>query len=195
MRDGKMTHISTVEKNLEISCFEVLDVLFRELNEGLFCNWLLFSYEIFQFLVIKTLDPDWIRIRISIQPKMLDPDPYQMNADPQPCKKYCWIQLLSRTWAVAEAEQRDGESWWGCRHPSCCCPGCSAAACACPVKQIGCICSCIGPLAEKQGFQPYPSDPLSTQHLYSLGHFLTNGRSNAPRSYYYRLFICYQEVS
>ena len=31
------------------------------------------------------MDPDWIRIRIGIQPKMLDPDPYQMNADPQPC--------------------------------------------------------------------------------------------------------------
>jgi hypothetical protein len=34
-------------------------------------------------LVIKTLDPDWIRIWIGIQPKMLDPDPdpYQMNMD------------------------------------------------------------------------------------------------------------------
>jgi hypothetical protein len=30
-------------------------------------------------MVIKTLDSDWIRI--SIQPKMLDPDPYQMNTD------------------------------------------------------------------------------------------------------------------
>jgi hypothetical protein len=30
------------------------------------------------------LDPDWIQI--GIQPKMLDPDPdpYQMNTDPQP---------------------------------------------------------------------------------------------------------------
>jgi hypothetical protein len=37
----------------------------------------------FQFLVIKALDPDWIRI--GIQPKMLDPDPEEMNADPQPC--------------------------------------------------------------------------------------------------------------
>jgi hypothetical protein len=34
-------------------------------------------------LVIKALDPDWIRI--GIQPKMLDPDPDEMNADPQPC--------------------------------------------------------------------------------------------------------------
>jgi hypothetical protein len=29
-------------------------------------------------------DPDWIRIRIGIQPKRLDPDPDEMNADPQP---------------------------------------------------------------------------------------------------------------
>jgi hypothetical protein len=34
----------------------------------------------FLFLVIKTLDTDWVRI--GIQPKVLDPD--QMNADPQP---------------------------------------------------------------------------------------------------------------
>ncbi len=40
----------------------------------------------FQFLVIKALDPDWIRIRIRIgvHPKMLDPDPDEMNTDPQP---------------------------------------------------------------------------------------------------------------
>jgi hypothetical protein len=33
------------------------------------------------------LDPDpyWIRIRIGIKPKMLDPDPDEMNANPQPC--------------------------------------------------------------------------------------------------------------
>jgi hypothetical protein len=33
------------------------------------------------------LDPDpyWIRIWIGIQPQMLDPDPDEMNADPQPC--------------------------------------------------------------------------------------------------------------
>jgi hypothetical protein len=36
-----------------------------------------------KFLVIKTLDPDWIRIWIGVQPKMLDPDPYQMNTDPK----------------------------------------------------------------------------------------------------------------
>jgi hypothetical protein len=33
-------------------------------------------------LGIKALDPDWIRIWIGVQPKMLDPD--EMNADPQP---------------------------------------------------------------------------------------------------------------
>ncbi len=38
----------------------------------------------FQFLVIKALDPDWIRIRIGLQPQTLDPDPDQMNADPKP---------------------------------------------------------------------------------------------------------------
>ncbi len=38
-------------------------------------------------MVIKALDPDWIRIRIGIQPKMLDPDPDEMNADPKPCFK------------------------------------------------------------------------------------------------------------
>jgi hypothetical protein len=39
----------------------------------------------FQFLVIKTLDPDWIRIQTGFQPKIIDPDPDKMNADPQPC--------------------------------------------------------------------------------------------------------------
>ncbi len=29
-------------------------------------------------------DPYWIRVRIGIQPKMLDTDPDEMNADPQP---------------------------------------------------------------------------------------------------------------
>ncbi len=38
----------------------------------------------FQFLVIKALDPDWIRIRIGIQPQTLDPDPEKMNTDSQP---------------------------------------------------------------------------------------------------------------
>jgi hypothetical protein len=46
---------------------------------------LFFTCYFFQFLLTKALDPDWIRIRIGIQPKMLDPDPDEMNADPQPC--------------------------------------------------------------------------------------------------------------
>ncbi len=107
-RRAKITHRIKIS---EISCFEVLDVLFFERAEGFFCNldvlngglgigklqflkkkkWNFFSaVNFFQFLVIKTpsgLDPDpdpnWIRI--GIQPKMLDPDPYQMNTDPQPC--------------------------------------------------------------------------------------------------------------
>jgi hypothetical protein len=41
----------------------------------------------FSLLVIKNLDPDWIRIRIGFQSKMLDPDPYQMNPDPKPFLK------------------------------------------------------------------------------------------------------------
>jgi hypothetical protein len=44
-----------------------------------------------QFLVIKALDPD-IRIRIGIQPKILDPD--QINADPQPWFKALEEKLL-----------------------------------------------------------------------------------------------------
>ncbi len=44
----------------------------------------------FTFLVIKTLDPDLgirIRIRIDIQPKMVDPDldPESMKPDPRNC--------------------------------------------------------------------------------------------------------------
>ncbi len=37
-------------------------------------------------MVIIALDPDWIRIRIGIQPNMVDPDPDpdEMNADPRP---------------------------------------------------------------------------------------------------------------
>ncbi len=33
------------------------------------------------FLVIKALDPDWIRIRIGLQPQTLDPDPEKMYTD------------------------------------------------------------------------------------------------------------------
>ncbi len=67
-----------------------LDVLYGGLGIGKLYflikkNVIFFSVVIFfQFLVIKALNPDWIRIRIGIQPKMLDPDPDEMNADPQP---------------------------------------------------------------------------------------------------------------
>ncbi len=42
-------------------------------------------------MVIKTLDPDWIQIRIwiGIQPEMLDLDPYQMNTD----SKHCTVKM------------------------------------------------------------------------------------------------------
>ncbi len=44
-----------------------------------------FSAVIFvQFLVIKALDLDWIRIHIGLQPQTLDPDPEKMNTDPKP---------------------------------------------------------------------------------------------------------------
>jgi hypothetical protein len=57
----------------------------------------------FQFFVIKALDPDWIRIRIGLQPQTLDPDPDldQMNADPKPWKKGRVVYL--------GAEQKLGE--------------------------------------------------------------------------------------
>ncbi len=36
---------------------------------------------------IRIQSGQWIQIRNGIQPKMLDPDPDEMNADPQPCQK------------------------------------------------------------------------------------------------------------
>jgi hypothetical protein len=62
-----------------------LDVLYGGLGicKLQFLKKKIFSAVIFfQFLVIKVLDPDWIRI--GIPPKMLDPDPDEINADPQP---------------------------------------------------------------------------------------------------------------
>jgi len=49
----------------------------------------------FQFLVIKALDPDWIRIRIGLQPQPLDPDPEKMNMDPKP-----WIRERMDRWVI-----------------------------------------------------------------------------------------------
>jgi hypothetical protein len=37
-------------------------------------------------MVIKTLDPYWIQIRIGIQSKILDPDPDSVNPDPKHCQ-------------------------------------------------------------------------------------------------------------
>ncbi len=45
-------------------------------------------------MVIKALDPDWFRTRIGIQHKMLDPDPDEMNADPQPCSSTLELQKI-----------------------------------------------------------------------------------------------------
>jgi hypothetical protein len=64
-----------------------LDAIYGGLGIGelLFLIKKIFSFsscKFFHFLAIKTLDSDWIRI--SIQPKMLDPDPYQMISDLKP---------------------------------------------------------------------------------------------------------------
>jgi hypothetical protein len=64
-------------------------------------------------LTIKTLDPQWIRIRICFQPKMLDPDPEFMNPDPKHCTEFVHTCLkLCLSWTlrttmplVPEAEQ------------------------------------------------------------------------------------------
>jgi hypothetical protein len=95
-----MTH-RLQKKNKEISCFEVLNVR----AEGCSCSLhvlygglgtLLGIHKLqllikkvpvsnyflsCNFLVIKILDPDWIRIQIGIQSKMLDLDPESMDPD------------------------------------------------------------------------------------------------------------------
>ncbi len=78
-----------------------LDILYGGLGIGklqfLIKNFFFFSAVIFfQFLVIKALDPDWIRIRIGVHPEMLDPDPDEMNADPQPwsLETIFWFKIL-----------------------------------------------------------------------------------------------------
>ncbi len=68
-----------------------LDILYRGLGIGklqfLIKKNLIFFLAVifFQFLVIKALDPDWIRIRIDLQPLPLDRDPEKMNTDPKHC--------------------------------------------------------------------------------------------------------------
>jgi hypothetical protein len=43
------------------------------------------------FFYLWSLKP-WIRIRIGIQPKTLDPDPDALNLDPKHCFIYCAVQ-------------------------------------------------------------------------------------------------------
>jgi hypothetical protein len=47
-------------------------------------------------------DPDlnWTRIRIGIQPKMLDPDPYQMNTDRNPGGMYLNVKFFLHIWRI-----------------------------------------------------------------------------------------------
>jgi hypothetical protein len=66
-------------------------------------------------LVIKALDPDWIRIRNGIQPKMVDPD--EMNADPQPpanvdilCCLHVNVCLLACVCGGQSEEQGEGHA-------------------------------------------------------------------------------------
>ncbi len=53
-------------------------------------------------MVIKALDPDWIRIRIRIriglQPQPLDPDPEKMNTDPKHWFNATGFLLMQQSW-------------------------------------------------------------------------------------------------
>ncbi len=60
----------------------------------------------FQFLVIKGLDPDRIRIRIGLQPQTLDPDPEKMNTDPKPC-----IQVRKHLFPCSINTHKIQQSW------------------------------------------------------------------------------------
>jgi hypothetical protein len=46
---------------------------------------------------------DWILIRIGIQPKTLDPDPYQMNSYPKPCSPVVFLPGVDAYGPVDEA--------------------------------------------------------------------------------------------
>ncbi len=77
-----------------------LDILYRGLGIGklqflIKIFFFFFSCYFFQFLVIKALDPDWIRIRIRIdlQPLPLDPDPEKMNTGTDP-KHWLYARFL-----------------------------------------------------------------------------------------------------
>ncbi len=41
------------------------------------------------------MDPDWIRIRIGLQPQTLDPDPEKMNTDPKPWYRYSKTLIIT----------------------------------------------------------------------------------------------------
>ncbi len=56
-------------------------------------------------MVIKALDPDWIRIRIGLQPQPLDPDPEKMNTDPEEYGGH----LMMRAMAM-ESDDEDDEA-------------------------------------------------------------------------------------
>jgi hypothetical protein len=77
-----MTHKSRKIKKFQEAFVCNLDVLYGGLGIVKLIvvfdpKMFFFSCKFFPILVIKTLDPDWIRI--GIQLKMLDPDPYQKN--------------------------------------------------------------------------------------------------------------------
>jgi hypothetical protein len=99
--------------------FSNLNVLYGGLGIGklwfLIPNFFFFSScNFFQFLVIKALVPDWIRI--GIQPKMLDPDPDEMNADPQPYLEDHLLPGLQRREPVPHGVQPQAELLTGEAH-------------------------------------------------------------------------------
>ncbi len=87
-----------------------LDILYGGLGIGklqflIKKNVIFFSAVIFfQVLVIKALDPDWIRIWIGLQPQPLDPDsdPEKMNTDPKPCIRTILRDLLKSSNSVLD---------------------------------------------------------------------------------------------
>ncbi len=61
-------------------------------------------------------DPYWIQIRIGIQPKMLDPDPDEMNADP---KKYIFFHVKLQLFVTFNSDQDPNPNlhWFGFLNP------------------------------------------------------------------------------
>jgi hypothetical protein len=81
-RRAKMTHKS--RNKFVSSCFEVLDTLWRPRDRkiAVFDQKIFFFFSVVIFFNFWSLKP-WIRT--DVHPKMLDPDPDELNADPQPC--------------------------------------------------------------------------------------------------------------